>query len=338
MTLHIFEKQKDLALDAYKGFSLNVNEEGKAYSKEELNFMVKQAIIQACGGEEWNTYKFKKNRYEVFEIIANILPPAIQTSLGGKFDPFANFKDTALGDLNSFTVTDNKLFKVLTIARGMEAERQTLTHSNYSVATDMFEIVIYTELDLFMSGRIDWSEMVDRVAMSFADKVGNLIYTAIKDSYSTLDTANKQSGAFDATKLLTLIRNVKLTSGTNKVAIFGDQFALRNIADIAGYSDASKDRFNDFGYYGTFAGTDLIELPQAFATGTTTPVVSSTQLLVIPTGGEKIVDVVFEGTPYVDMKDSNQRADRQMEYIFNRAIGVGAKTVPAGLYGIYSLV
>ena len=163
--------------------SIKLTEKGKlslaAFSNEgDTNDMIRGLIMDACGGE-WNYYKFKENQYRVFAVLAELMPASMRASIGGAFDRFANFKDTAMGDENSFIVPDNKLFQVLTVARGMVSERQRIDSKAITVPTDMKMINVYTELDEFLAGKVDWAAMNARIMASFANHVGDLIYTAI---------------------------------------------------------------------------------------------------------------------------------------------------------------
>lgn len=321
--------------------TIKITEKGKlslaAFSNEtDTNDMIRGLVIDACGGE-WDYYKFQENKYKVFAVLAELMPASMQASLGSAFDRFAEFKDTAMGDENAFIVPDNKLFPVYTVARGMVAERQRVDNKSISVATEMKMINVYTELDEFLAGKVDWAGMNNRIMASFANHTAGLIYNAISDSYASIVAGVKTTGAFDADTLMGIVEQVQAYSGSAEVAIFGSKRSLRQVADIAGYSDAEKERFNNFGYYGTFAGTDLLEIPQAFVNGTTTLTLSNNQLLIVPTNGEKIVKVAYEGSPFVGMTEATDRNDLQPQIMYGRRIGVAALTTPDGQYGIYNI-
>ena len=320
--------------------SIKLTEKGKlslaAFSNEgDTNDMIRGLVLDACGGE-WNYYKFMENQYKVFAVLAELMPASMQATIGGAFDSFANFKDTAMGDENAFVVPDNKLFKVLTVARGMVAERQRIDNKVISVPTEMKMINVYTELDEFLAGKVDWAAMNAKIMGSFANHVGDMIYTSITGAYSGLVAGVKHTGAFDADKLMELVEQVQAYSGVSDVAVLASKRSLRQVVDIAGYSDAEKERFNNFGYYGTFSGVDLLEIPQAFKNGTSSLIVSNTELYIVPMGG-KIVNVAFEGTPFVGMTDALDRNDLQPQIMYGRRIGVAAMTAPDGQFGIYNI-
>jgi len=318
-----------LSLDAYNGKAVD------KYNVNEMNTMLRAAITEACGGE-WNFYKFQKNKWDVYAIIAQTMPVSLKTSLDGAFGDMAEIKDTQLGDKNYFTVPNNDLFKVYTVARGnYDVERQTIVSNAFTVATQKKLIKIFTEIDLFLAGKIDWVEVITRVTKSFGAYVGELIYNTMYNSYSAIGTAYKHTGAFDAGTMLELISQVQSASGASKVQIFGTQIALANIADGAGYSDGEKRRFNEFGFYDMFRGNSMFMFPQAYKAGTSTKAVNDASVFILPDVGERIVKVVLEGEPEVRDTDGTARNDGQPEFLFGRMIGAASLTVEEGLYGMY---
>lgn len=329
MELAVLSDIQKLSLDAYNGRPVD------KYNVGEINEMLRAAIREACGGE-WNFYKFQQNKWNVYAIIAEAMPISLKTSLEDQFNDFAEIKDTALNEKNYFTVTQNDLFDVYTVARGnYDIERQRLVNNSFSITTHKKAIKIYTEIDEFLAGKIDWADLTNRVMRSFGAYVGQLIYDTMYGSYSAIGTPYKHTGAFDASTMLELISHVCSASGTNKVQIYGTQIALANIADGAGYSDSEKRRFNEFGFYDVFRGNSLYVLPQGYRINTNTKAVDDNSVFVIPDNGEKIVKVVFEGTPEIRDNDGSSRNDGQPEFLFARMIGAAALTVEEGLYGMY---
>ena len=315
-------------------FCASTENKYEGYTKEQLNDAVRNAVKDACGGE-WNYYKFMENRYKVFAIMAEIMPVSMNSNLAGKFDPFAEFKDTAVGDKPYFWVEDNTTYPVVTVARGnMGIDRNKIIDRNFTIATVGKAIKFYEEFDMFMAGKMDMGRLTEKASGAMANYVGELISDTIYNSYSAVGTNFKVTGAFDAATLATLIEHIKVANSVERVQIFGTTTALVNVADGFGYSDRARDSANGVGYYDTFRGTDLFALPQAYAAGTTTFKVNTTSLIILP-ASEKIIKVLFEGEALVDMKDGMSRNDMQPEIFFSRRIGAGAITVPEGKYGLY---
>lgn len=328
MNSFVFSSNQKLAYDAVTG---NAKE---GFTKEQMNEAVRNVVREVCNGE-WNYYKFMENRYKVFAIMAEILPVSMNASLAGKFEGFADFKDTALMDKPYFFVEDTTVYPVYTTARGNgDVERQKIIDRNFTIPTLSKSIKFYEEMDAFLCGKMDLARLTEKASISMAAYVGELIADTIYGSYASVDTEFKATGAFASATLNSIIENVKAATGAERLQIFGSTTALSNVADGFGYSDQFKDGANSLGYYGKFRGTDLIALPQAFAVGTQTLKVDTDHIIILP-AGEKIVKVLFEGEALVDLKDGMTRNDMQPEVLFTRRVGAAAITIPEGKFGFY---
>lgn len=316
---------QQLAYDTYKGSV-------QKYSSEEAESALRQALVDACGGD-WNFYNFQKNKWDVYQVMSEVLSIGLGELLIDKFNGFAEVKDTELGDIPEFEIEDNSLFRVATIADGnTDIRRQKLYNSKLTIATEKIAIKIYEELDRFIAGRINWQGMIDRVQLSYGHEVALRIYNAIYGSYNSLVAPYQVSGTFDETKLVDLIAHVEASTG-QKAVVFGTKKALSKIT-ITDTSDGMKDKLNLLGHYGMFRGTDLMELPQAHKPNTNDFAIDDDFLLVVP-NGEKIVKVILEGDAYVYDTEAGQRNDEQIEFFFGRKVGIGV--LKADRFGIYKL-
>jgi len=314
-----------LAVDTYRGSV-------QKYSKTEAEGAIRSAVIDACGGD-WNYYSFMKNKYDVYQIMSEVLSVGLGELLIGRFDNFAEVRDTQLGDIAEFTVEDNDLFRVATIADGnTDIRRQKLYNGKLQITTEKLAIKIYEEFDRFLAGRIDWTTMVDRVQVSYAHEVSVRIYNAIYGSYDTLVAPYPISGTFDEAKLLDGIAHVEASTGQEAV-VFGTKRALAKITSTEA-SNGMKENLNILGHFGTFRSTDLLELPQAHKPGTNDFAIADDFLLVVP-NGEKIVKIILEGDAYIRDTEAGARNDEQIEFFFGRNVGIGV--LKSDNYAIYKL-
>ena len=306
-----------LSLDLYNG---NVEK----YSTEEANDALRTAINDSCGGTfTKNTYM--DNKGKVFQILEDSLAIATGYTLFERFEDLAEIHDVALGDTIEFTIEDTKLFKVSTISVGnRDVRRQKLYGNKLTVSVEKLAVKIYEDLDRFLSGRINWSNMIDRVAQSFAQEIGLRIYNAIYNAYDVISAPYQvaMSGTFDEAKLIDAIAHVEASTG--KVAkVLGTKKSLAKITS-AEVSDNMKDAKNQIGHYGMFRGTALNVLPQGHLAGTNTFAVSDAFLIVVP-DGEKIVKVILEGDVTVEeMPQGDNRYDEAIEFLMARKVGVAA--------------
>jgi hypothetical protein len=301
---------------------------------DQLNEAVRNAIREACGGD-WNPYAFKKNAQDVFALMAELMPVNMKATLGDQLDPFCDFRDEALGNKTYFKIEDRTVYPVLTVATGNQnITRNKIIDSNFKVDTVLKGVKFYDELDSFMRGNMDFARLNQKATEAMSNYVGELVSTTIYGAYASIQTRFRATGAFDSSTLNTIIENIKAENKTNNVQIFGTTTALSNVVDAFGYSDAGKDQANAWGYYGNFRGTSLIALPQAYSANSTTFHVDTDHIIILP-AGEKIVKVVFEGEPIVDMNDNMNRADMQHEIVFMRRIGAASITAVDGKFGMY---
>lgn len=316
-----------LALDVYQGKNVMFNE----VSGEQA---IRNMIIEAVGGE-FNYKNFRENKYRVFAIIEEALDVTLGVVITNQFDNLADVRNVATGEKLSFRVEDNSLFRVARIASGTnDLRRQKLLNKRFSVDTDWYGVKIYAELEMFVAGLVDFASMVNRVALSFANFMGTRIYEAIAKSYSALNATYGVAGTYNEDALFDMIQHVEAKAG-KKAVVMGTKKALRNVSKDLLLSDGMKDQLNKVGYIGTFAGTDLILLPQAHRVGTDEFMVDDKMLLVVPQG-EKIVKVVVEGDALmVETADAGARNDQQMEYMLQKKFGVAV--MQSAVYGIYRM-
>lgn len=308
-----------LSLDLYNG---NVEK----YSTEEANEVLRTAINDACGGT-FNKNTFMDNRGKVFQILEDTLSIAAGYTLYERFEDLAEIHDVALGDTIEFKIEDTDLFKISTISVGnRDIRRQKLYGKKLTVSVEKLAVKIYEDLDRFLSGRINWASMIDRVAASFAHEIGLRIYNAVYNAYDVINAPYKvaMAGTFDEAKLIDAIAHVEASTGKT-AKVLGTKKSLAKITS-AEVSDSMKDAKNQIGHYGMFRGTNLNVLPQGHKAGTTDFAVSDDFLVVIP-DGEKIVKVILEGDVTVEeMPQGDSRNDEAIEFLIGRKVGVAAIT------------
>lgn len=319
-----------LSLDVYEGKVEN-------YSLEDGENAIRNAIKEACGGE-WNYYSFMDNKYKVFQVMAEVLAISNGALLNNAFDEFVEIRDTALGDEPEFIIEDHELFRVSVMANGTnDIRRQGIFQNRLALTTFDLGIKIYAEFDQFMAGRVNWARAVNKVALSFQNKIGEIIYNTIMNTYSGLVAPYQISGTFDPANLTEIIAHVEASTG-KKAIIYGTKRALAKIPFSGNYyeylSRDMKNELNQNGFLRMFDGTVCVELPQAHIPKISEFAVRDDFLLIVP-NGEKIVKLVFEGEPFVNDVSGEIRNDRQIEYLFTRKVGIGI--LKANQYGIMKL-
>lgn len=317
---------KNLGVQLYHGTQV-------AFSEDEANDLLRKHIIDACGGE-WNYYSFQKNKYDVFEIIAEALTLVTNELSRDVFEPIAEFKDTELGSKIDYTVENPELYEVAVIASGhSNLMRQRLL--NDKVVTTAFDlgVKIYAEFNEFIAGRINWTRLVDKVAVSFNTKVAELIGAEFATAYTGIDTNLKVQGAMDESKLLEIIQKVE-SLGQGTVTVYGTKIALAKIPGITTL-DVNAQEKRTQGYLSMFAGTKCVELKNRFNTEANKWALENDILYIIP-GNVKPILMGFEGDAFVnEIADGTSREDRQLEYLFTRRLHLAV--LKSKVWGAYKI-
>ena len=317
-----------LSLDITKG-------RVEKYSMTEGSDVIREAILEACGMENgWDVYKFQQNKYEVYRILSETITVAISELMIDRYRDWVDFKDTALGDVAEFRVTNNDLFKVGLVADGTnQLRRQKLLQGKLAMTGFPMGVKIYAEFLDFMMGKIDWQDLVNRVAKSMDNKVAELIVKQIESAYTGLDTKYVQSGTYDEEKLMDLVARVEAKTG-EKATIFVTKKALAKLrkGELSTLAGADKDDIRNHGYVTVLQGTPVVEIPQTLDQNGDFAL-SADMLFVVPQG-TKMIKLGFEGDAYIaEVNDPATRMDQQMEYLITRKVQLGV--VKASYYGVY---
>ena len=312
-----------LAVDAYKG---NVEK----YSVKQSQEVLRQALVEANNGSTKLDYKAIRDGKcpGLFTLVEEILSRTVVEGLQGDefFNALVDFRNMAEGDQNLFITNDNTLFVVTEAADGTQGvRRQRLGEkSETSIPTTLKTVRIYEELNRVLAGRVDFNELIDKVAKSFRQKLLNDIYS-LWSGATAADLGGvayfPTAGAYDEDALLDLIAHVEASAGGQPATIVGTRKALRRLAPSV-QTDSSKEDLYNLGYYGKFYGTPVFATPQRHAVGSTNFVLDDDVITIIA-GQDKPIKVVYEGSPIVLMGDPTTNADFTQEYFYGEKYGMG---------------
>lgn len=196
-----------------------------------------------------------------------------------------DYRNVAEGDSPVFVVGDNDLFVVSDVADGTQGiRRQRLPGVNETtIPTRMKMVRIYEEMNRVLSGRVDFNDMINKVAQSIQQKLLSDIYTLWAGATAAQmggATYFPAAGAYDEDALLELISHVEAAAGGKVATIIGTKKALRAIKDSIN-SDGYKDDLYNMGYAGKFYGTPVVAIPQLHKVGTTDFIMDDNMLTII---------------------------------------------------------
>lgn len=312
-----------LAVDGYHGSV-------EKYSVPQSQDALRNALIEANGGSTKLDYKKIRDGEckGLFTLVEEILRQTVVEGLQGDefFNAMVDFRNLAEGDQNLFLVEDRNLFVVAEAADGTQGiRRQRLGGVNEtSIPTSLKVVRIYEELNRVLSGRVDFNEMINKVAESFRQKLLNDIY-GLWAGATAADLGGvayfPTAGSYDEDDLLDVIAHVEAAAGGKTATIIGTKKALRNLKESI-QSDGAKEELHGMGYYGTFYGTPCVAIPQRHQVGSTDFVMDDDVITIIA-GDDKPIKVVYEGESIMLMGDPMTNADFTQEYFYGEKYGLG---------------
>lgn len=310
------------------------------FSKDEAENAFRSAVLDMVGatpGSGEYVYKWEQNKWKVFNLISETVTTILPVTIDEELNFFAEVKNVNWGDQLVFEVTDPRLFEVAMVSDGNTNVRaQRLDNGKLTLTPQNRTIKIYEEFYRWVSGRIDWAVMVDRVTRSFLNQIRTDIYGKIYNSYANLGATYGVTGAFDDQEFVTLAQHVEAGTGGLKPMVFGTKLALSKIMkDQYFYSGDMTKALNEKGFLPNYLGYDLVEIQQSHTANTDTFAIDNNFLLFVPAGVNKLVKIGFEGSTIVRESSPQDNADESIEYSFKQKYDIGV--LSAGKYGIYKL-
>ena len=315
----IDEKLIKLAVDGYTGRL------GNEYSVGDSQEVLRKALIEANGGKNYLDIKAVRDGEcnGLFAITEVLIQKVSEEGLKGDefFMNMVEDRNTSLGDSPLFHIEKECLFAVADIAEGTQGIRRQRLEGGMDIAvsTRLRAVKIYEELNRIMAGRIDFNKFVDTVGKSFTKLELDEAYAEFTGMFSKLQAPYIVTGSFDEDKMLDLIERVEASTGETAV-IIGTQKALRQIKTAEVSNSAREDLYN-MGYYGKFAGTQLIRVKQRLATGTDNFILDDKTLYVFA-GDTKPIKRVTEGDVTMLMGNPMDNADMSQEFLMVKRSGL----------------
>lgn len=318
----------------------------KHYSIDEANDKIRNTIREMCGLSEKPTPKelrkaFKRQsvREAVFEVIEETVEDTLISGWTASpvFQKYVEVKTLALGQTNKFYTKDPCIITVAEIADGHHSiERQRLgAGKEFSVNVKSYGAKVYMEMSRFLQGVEDWSELINKITEAFTRLTNTLLHEAVMNAGTTLPVPSKwnvrgelKPANHDA--FVRLISDVQLATGGvativgTKVALSG----LKNLGTVEWISDEAKSDIYNTGRLGTFEGTAIIELPQAFKENDVTGYLEADdKLLILPSNIDKFVKMFYEGMDETkEVSEAGDNADDTKEYEFKSRFGIKVMT------------
>lgn len=287
---------------------------------------------------------YRKNKYEVFDILAQaadeVLPRQVQELIG------------AFAEVQQFGNNDRLMF---TVNRGRQRGKSFVTratdsgvYETFRLDRDTMELVPHTyggagiiDFERYLDGLEDIMEIYDIILEGMMDRIFEEINGCLRDSWNATGRpeANRAvSNAFDPALMAQLLRTVS-AYGTPVIYCSPEFASTMSNVMMAASTDAHKavpgadlDDYRNQGYIGKFAGAPVVVIPNSFVDDQNEKTVFDPRFAyVIPAGKEKIVKVALVGQTIID---EWKNADRSMEIQGYKKVAVGIVSQP-NFWGVY---
>ena len=336
------KEMKELALCAAK------NEAPANYSMENVNDALVEALREMAG----SVNQFMKNRYDIYEIIIEAADEVVPKKVIDAVGVFADVPQVGQGQKALFRTKlgRTRARKFLTQV-GLSGVYETfrLDHGYVEVSAHAIGGACTIDFERMLDGAEDMAELVALLTEAQTDAVYQEVQKALRAAFAKtgVPANNRAQGAsFDGAEMMKLISTVR-AYGSGAVIFAPPEFIAAMGADaivpITAYGNPAAagiqgvyhpqdiDAIHNTGYINLFRGTPIVQIPQSFIDENNNTTWIDPQLAyVLPTGGEKVVKVVFEGQ--TQMYDFVNR-DQSMEIHTYRKLGTAILTYHN--WGIY---
>lgn len=243
-------------------------------SKKEANEVIRGAMLNLfeLNENDVNNKKLfrramKRHMDDFYEVIEDVVDDMLVQ--GWSEDPFfmqfVDQKNLADGDRNDFYAEEDVILSCAKVSgSNHDIMLQRLSEGqSYQVATSTYATAVGTDIRLFLTGRKDWSELVNAVYKAFDKKVKDTVYAEVMNVGEKLPVSsmfNKAMAISKETKsqLDQLLEDVSAANDNADVVIMGTSSALRqldNLVDVDWVSEKAKTDKYETGRLGYYEGT-----------------------------------------------------------------------------------
>jgi hypothetical protein len=316
---------RDLMEDIHAGASANFS----AKDVSELEDKLRKVSFEIFGKENPTMLEIKRSPYagQYFALVEGFIATYTREGLESALQ-FAEIRNIAWGDSPVWEIENSDLFDVVAVAKGNgNVRRQRIENGNMTLAVDAVAIKIFENYKRFLSGRTNWSGMIQRVGDSYIKEIKERVFTAFYGFAPVSGNATfnvNDAGGFAIQSVIDMVDHVQAENTGVEIVIAGTRQALRKLAPVISTDEANRDMYVN-GVYTTAEGYKLMVIDQMHVKNGYTFKLSNKQLMVMPMTSEKFVKILEEGNPIIAER-TNTWGDMSQEYMFYNEVGVGVIT------------
>jgi hypothetical protein len=326
------KKLVDLAISAVKGKGYTGDH--STFSKEEVDDALRTEFGKLAG----SINEFRKNRYDIYEIITEVADKTVPTKVESILGMVADIQVVPQGREVVFKKkVGRRRAKTFLTQVGLSGVYETfrLDTTKFPVRTHAIGGGATIDFERFLDGAEDMVDIMNIFAEGQVEAILGEVQKALRAALNAKGRpdANKVIASnFDATAMQRLINVVK--NYGSGAAIFATEEFIMDMgpdaivpggANYQGvYSPDDIKEIHDRGLIKIFRGTPIIPLPQSYVDENNNETTLDPQMAyVLPTDGNKVVKIALEGETQIH--DFTNR-DNSMEIHTYRKVGVAILT------------
>lgn len=270
-------------------------------------------------------YTYEANRPLIFKLIEQTATEVVPQNLISRYGQFAEIQRFKLGDRPVFTRRLGRMRAkqfVTTVGAAGVYETFKLDKESFEVKTSAHGTAVEISLYDFLTGRLDFGEMLQIVVEGMDERIYREIAVALMRSINQLPAANKAvAPGFDEKQFDALLATARVYGQPTIYTSY--EFATKMIPQTGWISDNMRDQMWAQGHLGNYKGSNVIILPNSFEDETNSyKIIDPGYTWIIPTGTDgKPVKVAFEGG--LNMRELDNRPDWSRHIDMFQQVGVG---------------
>lgn len=290
-TLAKFENNYDNIV-AFNELMVNANNGVfEKYSKEQTQEMIRTQFNSILGIDFKNAkpmarrQAWRNHGKEIASLIENIVVDKMNSGwnqANARFMEYVQDINTANGDQNEFYVEDNSLLVVSKFAGSHHnVIRQYVKPGKaFTIETSWYVIKVYSDFELFQSGKIDFAALVDKMYTAIEQYRYAALFTAFMGMDSNLPTDMILDTPVNETTMDSIVDHIEaIKAVTGKdVLLVGTRTAIQKLQKTVNYnmfSEAMKDEKHQNGILGSWEGYECLALNRVNKAGTRESVFSA---------------------------------------------------------------
>lgn len=308
------------------------------FSSENVNDAFRGELSKLCG----DYYEFMSNRYALYKLMTEVIDEIVPQKTIAELGMFAEIRTVGNGERAVFKrrIGKNRAKKFLTqVGINGLYESFRLDSEEFTVNAHAIGGAATIDFQRMIDGAETLSEYMDIVNEGLLEAVYYEVQRALIASFNAGQGTGSikvgraktcvEANSFDAQSMTGIINVVK-SYGNGAVIFATPEFVgemenavaiVPGTSNYAGiYHPQDMDDIRNTGFIKMFRGTPVVQLRQSYTDDTHEKTWLNPQYaFVLPTNGEKIVKIVFEGPTYV--RDWNN-PDGSMEIHVEKKLGV----------------